>query len=257
MTESQKPSEPQEPNSWPLRVAIDSIPAPEPPTEEQKTKEDRTEGREEKRLWVEVALAFVTIFLLGANVFLVCTARRANKIASDALYISHRPWVGLDGGLQFPEEARFEMYPTNGSIRLPVRYFLKNYGSTPALKETSFALIYITKDDLTRPEAPMRLACVNADSDSKTRGGTGIFPGQPVKEQSNGTSTFDPATRVIFRMWIAVCISYGDDTGKVHHTKTWVRTEPDPAIQRDIDFPGHALRYYPSFEPEIFDEEVD
>jgi len=71
--------------------------------------------------------------------------RYGQQDASNALYISHRPWVGLDGSVQFPEQPRFEIYPTNRSIHLSVRYMVKNFGGAPALNSSSYAMIFAEK----------------------------------------------------------------------------------------------------------------
>ncbi|HTF25131.1 MAG TPA: hypothetical protein VK937_14635 [Candidatus Limnocylindria bacterium] len=181
----------------------------------------------------------------------------ANKIASNALYISHRPWVGLDGSVQFPEQPRFEIYPTNRSIHLSVRYMVKNFGGAPALNSSSYAMIFAEKGIPKRPEIPMNTACSFADDDRKNKRGAVIFPNQPVRAGSDPGTTFDPTMHTIGQIWVVICTSYGDDTGKIHHTKTWALTQPPKDAQPVIAVPGNPLLYYPVFEAQIFDEEID
>jgi hypothetical protein len=243
--------------STPLRVVIESTPPPPAPTEKQKAKEeneerrkDDAEKREGRKFIAEVIIACVTSLLLIVNVWLVCTARHANKIAGDALYISHRPWVGLDGGIQFTGKPEIQL--PNRFIKLSFRYFLKDYGTTPA-KESSSESLFISKDDITKPELPMQVACSNADG--KFSGSIVIFPNASIKTDAKPGVNFGPEIQGISRMWIAICVSYGDSAG-IHHTKIWIRTEPDTRIPAEA-VPGFTFRYYPVFEPQVFDEEAD
>jgi hypothetical protein len=241
----------------PVHVIVDASPPIPTPNKEREAGEERQEGRDKKRLGVEIILAFVTSLLLIANLLLVFTARRANKIASDALYINHRPWVGLDGGIQFPEKPRFEIYPTNRMVHLSVRYFVKNYGTAPALNAVSYAMIFAEKGIPKRPEIPMNTSCSFADDDRKNKRGAVIFPNEPVRAGSDPGTTFDPTMHTMGQIWITICTSYGDDAGKVHHTKTWALTQPPKDEQPVIAVPGYSLLYYPVFEAQIFGEETD
>jgi hypothetical protein len=201
-----------------------------------------------------VTLCVATIYA-ALTLGLFCETREANRIARDALYIGHRPWVGLAGAIQFPEQPRFEIYPTSRMVHLSIKYLLQNYGTAPALKTSSFAMIFFERGPLKRPDATMNQACSFADT--STAGNSVIFPAQPVAEESNPGTAFDPTAPLIGQIWITICTAYGDDTGKIHHSKTWAVTEPAKGAQPIIAVPGNILRYYPVSEARIFDEAVE
>jgi hypothetical protein len=239
--------------SSPVHVVIDASPPTPTPNKEREAREERQEGRDKKRLQAEIILAFVTSILLIANLFLVFTARYANKIARDALYVNHRPWVGNDGGIQFPEPLRFELFPTTRNIHLRVRYSIKNYGTAPGIQTSSIALLFVQKGILVRPEGTMKLACMNADSISDAV----IFPGQSIQIDNDSRTNFEPTMHTIGQIWIVICTCYKDDTGKIHHTKTWALTKPPDGAQPVIAVPGDPLLYYPFSQAAIDHEETD
>jgi|SRR5580704_1604664 hypothetical protein len=79
----------------PLRVAIDSVPRPQPPTDEQKAEKKTKQKYRKLKTILEIAALLIALGLLGANLLLWRSTRDANQIAKDSLEISQRPYITI------------------------------------------------------------------------------------------------------------------------------------------------------------------
>jgi hypothetical protein len=193
----------------PVHVIVDASPPTPTPNEKREAREQRQEGHDKKRLRAEIVLAFVTSLLLIANLFLIFTARRANKIASDALEISHRPWAGMNGDVGF---SRLNL--KNEVFQFLVSYKLKNFGASPALNIV-VQLGNPIEDvrDLYIYDIKVNDACQSAENLTKLTGDLLLPSGDKPDTWTFG----EKAWKVSFI--IPGCIAYRDTGGAVHHTQ--------------------------------------
>lgn len=73
-----------------MRVIIERVPEPLPPTPKEEARENRKEGRDRQNLWVQRIIAFFAFGYATVAIFQYCEMRRTNKLTSDALELSKK-----------------------------------------------------------------------------------------------------------------------------------------------------------------------
>jgi hypothetical protein len=77
----------------PIRVAIDSIPSPEPPTDQQKADKKKKKRRRKLKTGLQVAATLSALVLLVINARLLKSTRDANVIAKTSFETGQRPYI--------------------------------------------------------------------------------------------------------------------------------------------------------------------
>ena len=121
----------------------------------------------------------------------------------------------------------------------------------------SYAFIFVEKQIANPPERTMADACGYVDGQRQEKRGVVIFPNEPkpVRIDAGHGTTFPSDVHTIGYIWIAVCTAYGDDMGGIHHTKTWLLTQP-VANSKPVPVDSN-LSYFPIREAKIASEETD
>ena len=155
---------------------------------------------------------------------LQCEARKANRIANQALIASQRPWVGLDD--ENPLETTPLTIAADGTASLRYTVNAKNFGNYGANSVFAFAHLIVTQDLSDMPQLE-RQFCLE---DISPRIGFVLFP----SARTRATTMFPdsvPASRRIthagsgsqFQAYLVGCVSYADQFGTPHHTVTEFR----------------------------------
>lgn len=92
----------QNPSSGPLRIAIDSVPPPSPPTDEEKTEKEREKKNTRLKNRLEIGAILIAFGLLGINILLWRSTQKAANAAKESadtaqkqLELSERPWIKI------------------------------------------------------------------------------------------------------------------------------------------------------------------
>lgn len=165
-------------------------------------------------------------------------AKNSADTAKEALTITHRPWLGVDGSPQLLEPVTANKGSPNDTIHTHYRLSVKNFGTAIALHvgvDAQVLLHSTTNKGVEGMEAEMTEAsnssCRLADMEIKPilsgEEGSGqyIFPDNRAGYGFDGTSSA-PNVEMKTGLRIVGCIAYKDEfkPPRLHHTRFCFRT---------------------------------
>lgn len=119
----------------PVRVIIDSLPPPIPPSSEEKAEKDKEKRRNKLKFYAELIVGFFVIVYTIVSIGLWWEARKSAEATDTALGISQkqleatdRPWLKIT----FTAEGRGFYFREDGSAELTLRTHIKNIGHSVA-----------------------------------------------------------------------------------------------------------------------------
>jgi hypothetical protein len=223
----------------PVRVTVESLPPPQPPSDEQKAKEDRHERREKLRFRAELVVGFFVVLYTIVTICLWRATNHANEVAGKSVENAdrnfrqdERAWMGfrfMEGSITLT---------LNTSFLIPTE--LINTGKTPAKNVHGNIVVGVFKKG-----EPLDFTYSPGYAHYGVAAGT-IFPGGKIVESFEGIKhgheraesiIFTPAMKAdLFsaRSFIVVHgrIEYNDIFGKDHWT-TYCRYVLHPELISD------------------------
>jgi hypothetical protein len=178
-------------------------------------------------------------------------AKEAADTAWNALQdsrIIQRPWIGIAGGIQVVKPPILEVVEIpqgtihNIGINMEVRYAIKNVGSAPAFKASTWSGYELGER---KPQFEMRIQCSRADAASKSGEGEALLPGGEVDTGFEWASAFSSTNPEDARtIWVMGCIAYQNYSGNsFYHYKFWVKVRTDPSHAIPVDMGGKNLAF--------------
>ena len=150
------PSEDRPPVA-PLRVIVERIKEPLPPSPEVEARENRKEGREQLNLDTQRVIAFFAFAYATVAIFQWCALLNSNKINREALTSVQRAFVTFS---QISLDTYPHSAPNTGDDQWVFTAFVENGGTTPAINK----IAYFTGDSSLQDE-PSEQQFIGSDQD--------------------------------------------------------------------------------------------
>lgn len=186
--------------------------------------------------WVEISIAVGTLGLLGINILLWRSTRKAAdaanqsaKTARDALVSANRPWLGTEGN-----ETLILNGISNGALLGNFSFSAKNFGPSPALSVGKAVYPFVRgHGDMSDFDEAKKRACEMADTDAFVEGSS-VFP-QQIYTYGTGIILNDFPKRWQ-RIVLEACLAYADQfnpSHTVHHTTFCIVGDAQSRVLQD------------------------
>ena len=202
----------------PIRVVIDSVPEPKPPTDAERAENEQKRKYNKLKTCLEIAATLIGLGLLGINILLWYSTKKAADSADKSIKLAYRPRLLLIG-----IDARFKTSPTGirepalDKGRLTVQIILPNNGPFAARNVRFFRYSNISpraqiqkgvyEELFGEPKAiPPKVENYNS---GLVIVGTKTVTDDEIRQLQNGT------------LWaiFSILVQYDDDFGITHHTE--------------------------------------
>jgi hypothetical protein len=191
----------------PIRVVIDSVPPPKPPSDEEKAAENHKGKQNKLKFGLQIGATLITLGLLAVNVLLWSSTKKAADAAKQSadtarasLHLDQRAWIGVVVG-------RGELV-NQKPITMPIRII--NTGRTPALHVHATIVVNL----LTEDEEP-DFAYVPGHPKYDIEGNT-ILPNLPQDVAFAALPKYVDSTKPLNQILVTDAVRQGIQNGKLY-----------------------------------------
>ncbi len=197
--------------------------------------------------------SFITGLQIGPLRNSADAAKKAADTAHDTMILGNRPWLGIDENkislnspvFYFGKPPQTVAVP---SIYFPVKFWIKNFGAGPALREAFMVVASPLENGVgVPPKREMSQWCslrenfsMSPDDPNGIAAGQSIMPSGRIEVNEGVSLVGDRLHPAIGRIAFLICIVYQDSWHQLHHSRYWyVTTHQDFGDGPHVPVPNH------------------